>query len=108
MRLPENRRSSGLPKRFPIGAKYVVEGRGGKDGNLRVVSRYVILPGGRRINLPADFGPPKPSCATARRNRGQCRTQAQPKTRAAKARSAARTSRKKMVAGGGTARQGRR
>jgi len=108
MRLPENRRSSGLPKRFPIGAKYVVEGRGGKDGNLRVVSRYVILPGGRRINLPADFGPPKPSCAPARRKRGQCRSQGQAKTRAAKARSAGGVARKKMATGGGTARQGRR
>ena len=47
--------SSSLPTRFPVGAKYVVEGRGGEDGQLRVFSRYVVLPSGRRIKLPADF-----------------------------------------------------
>jgi hypothetical protein len=48
--------ASSLPARFPVGARYVVEGHGGQDGQLRVISRYVILPGGRRIKLPADFG----------------------------------------------------
>jgi hypothetical protein len=47
--------SSSLPTRFPVGARYVVEGRGGEDGQLRVFSRYVVLPGGRRIKLPADL-----------------------------------------------------
>ncbi len=44
-----------LPKRFPVGTTYVVEGRGGEDGDLRVFSRYVVLPGGERINLGVDF-----------------------------------------------------
>src|SRR5580704_15164639 len=56
MRLPIDRQSNPLPKRFPIGARYVVEGRGGEDGHLRVVSRYVVLPGGQRINIPSDPG----------------------------------------------------
>ena len=47
--------SSSLPSRFPVGARYVVEGRGGEDGQLRVFSRYIVLPGGRRIKLPADL-----------------------------------------------------
>jgi hypothetical protein len=47
--------SSSLPTRFPVGARYVVEGRGGEDGQLRVFSRYVVLPGGRHIKLAADF-----------------------------------------------------
>ena len=47
MRLPIDRQSSPLPKRFPVGARYVVEGRGGEDGHLRVFSRYIVLPGGR-------------------------------------------------------------
>ena len=47
--------SSSLPTRFPVGARYVVEGRGGEDGQLRVFSRYIVLPGGRRIKLPADL-----------------------------------------------------
>jgi hypothetical protein len=46
---------SSLPTRFPVGAKYVVEGRGGEDGRLRVFSRYVVLPDGQRIKLPADL-----------------------------------------------------
>jgi hypothetical protein len=49
-----------MPKRFPVGAKYVVEGhvvegRGGDHGDLRVLARYVVLPDGRRINVPADL-----------------------------------------------------
>jgi hypothetical protein len=55
MRLPIDRQSSPLPKRFPVGARYVVEGRGGEDGHLRVFSRYVVLPGGQRINVPSDL-----------------------------------------------------
>jgi hypothetical protein len=55
MRLPIDRQSTPLPKRFPVGARYVVEGRGGEDGHLRVVSRYVVLPGGQRINVPSDL-----------------------------------------------------
>jgi hypothetical protein len=54
--MPAHRQSSRLPKRFPVGAKYVVEGRGGEDGKFRVSSRYVALPGGQRVNIPADFG----------------------------------------------------
>ena len=55
MHLPVARQPSGLPKRFPVGTTYVVEGRSGEDGHLRVFSRYVVLPGGRRINIPADL-----------------------------------------------------
>ena len=44
-----------LPRRFPVGAKYVVEGRGGDAGSLRVIARYVVLPSGRRINVPPDL-----------------------------------------------------
>ena len=44
-----------LPRRFPVGATYVIEGYGGEEGKLRVIARYVVLPGGRRINVPADL-----------------------------------------------------
>ena len=57
MGLPIDHLSSRLPRRFPVGAKYVVEGYGGDVGNLRVIARYVVLPGGRRINVPADLCP---------------------------------------------------
>ena len=49
-----NRSPGQLPRRFPVGATYVVEGYGGEEGQLRVIARYVVLPGGRRINVPAD------------------------------------------------------
>jgi hypothetical protein len=54
MGLPISRPQKRLPHRFPVGATYVVEGFGGEDGVLRVVARYVVLPGGQRINVPAD------------------------------------------------------
>jgi hypothetical protein len=41
------RRTSRLPVRFPVGTKYVVEGRG------QFVSRYVEFPDGRRVQLEA-------------------------------------------------------
>ena len=79
--------SSSLPTRFPVGAKYVVEGCGGEDGQLRVFSRYVVLPGGRRIKLPADLG--QLPGQRSRRNRAAGR----------------RSRSKKIVGRGGTARQ---
>jgi len=68
MGLPINRTPSRLPRRFPVGATYVVEGFGGEEGHLRVVARYVVLPGGRRINVPADLPhPPAPRALAFRR-----------------------------------------
>jgi hypothetical protein len=58
MGLPISRPQSRLPHRFPVGAKYVVEGYGGDEGALRVIARYIVLPGGRRINVPADVSLP--------------------------------------------------
>jgi hypothetical protein len=81
--------SSSLPTRFPVGAKYVVEGRGGEDGQLRVFSRYVVLPGGRRIKLPADLS--QLPGEKSRRNRAAGR----------------RSQSRKIIARGGTARQQR-
>ena len=52
MALSKSRLERRLPSRFPVGAKYVVEGYGGAEGQLRVIARYIVLPGGRRINLP--------------------------------------------------------
>jgi hypothetical protein len=49
---------SRLPKRFPVGTTFVVEGRTAGDGknnkHLSVFSRFVVLPGGRRIDLGGD------------------------------------------------------
>jgi hypothetical protein len=57
MNLPVNGLPKRLPHRFPVGATYVVEGYGGEDGDLRVISRYVILPSGRPINVPGAVRP---------------------------------------------------
>jgi hypothetical protein len=42
-------RISGLPSRFPVGTRYVIEGRGG-----HVHLRYLEFPDGRQIELSAD------------------------------------------------------
>jgi hypothetical protein len=83
MRLPIDRQSSPLPKRFPVGARYVVEGRGGENGHLRVVSRYVVLPGGQRINVPPDPGQPPGLSAPAPRHK-RVRSRARPSRMATK------------------------
>ena len=115
MHLSLSRKTSRLPKRFPVGTTYVVEGRGGEDGNLRVFSRYVVLPDGQRINLGADPSlplkssrperpwPPKvvPGSAPsrARRPRSRAKARAQNGTKTASARP------KKISANGGTSRR---
>ena len=65
MRLPIGRHSSRLPKYFPVDTVYVVEGHSDEDGGLRVSARYVMLPDGRRINVPARL----PGAAPARTQR---------------------------------------
>jgi hypothetical protein len=46
-----NSRSSRLPTRFPVGTRYVIEGRGG-----RIQLRYLEFPDGRQIELPSAGG----------------------------------------------------
>jgi hypothetical protein len=70
MNLPGKRRPGRLPKRFPVGTTYVVEGRGEEDGHLRVFSRYVVLPGGRRINVTGNFGGPPSARARRQKHHG--------------------------------------
>ena len=51
MALLKGRMGRRMPRQFPVGAKYIVEGYGGAEGHLRVVARYIELPSGRRINI---------------------------------------------------------
>ena len=44
-----------LPDRFPVGTRYVIEGRGGGEGRLRIHLRYLEFPDGRKVELPADL-----------------------------------------------------
>lgn len=41
-----------LPRRFPVGTRYVVEGIPGDDGELTITSRRVVLPNGTVLPLP--------------------------------------------------------
>ena len=41
---------SRLPSRFPVGTRYVIEGR---EGLIRL--RYLEFPDGRKVDLPADL-----------------------------------------------------
>lgn len=56
-------RRNRLPRSFPVGAVYVVEGQTGEQGRLNVSARYVVMPSGKRIDVaakrrqaPADAG----------------------------------------------------
>jgi hypothetical protein len=102
MRLPTDRQLSRLPRSFPVGAVYVVEGRGGQYGHLRVSSRYVIMPGGQRVDVPAKLGR---TSRTRALRRWQPGTLAQANNRA---QSRTGTRPKKYVLVGGTTRQERR
>ena len=82
MSMPTSHVVSRLPERLPVGATYVVEGFGGEEGNFRVIARYIMLPGGHRINVPADLLSPQAPRAVAFRRRASTK-KSQPKTRAA-------------------------
>jgi len=60
-----------LPNRFPAGTRYVIEGRRGKTGKLRIVSRQLILPNGDQFELKgASYDRPR----TARVDRKRLRS----------------------------------
>jgi hypothetical protein len=52
-----------LPSRFPVGTRYVIEGRGG-----HICLRYLEFPDGRKVDLPADLAArAKPRIGAGRR-----------------------------------------
>ena len=42
---------SRLPRRFPVGTRYVLEGVPAKEGQLQVISRLLVLPNGQEFDL---------------------------------------------------------
>jgi hypothetical protein len=46
-------RSKRLPKRFPVGTKFVIEGKRGGEGQMQVFSRHLEFPDGTFLALPA-------------------------------------------------------
>jgi hypothetical protein len=67
---PKQRQLRTLPKHFPVGTVYVVEGRSGQSGRLRVSLRYLVMPGGGRIDL---LGRPLPGHVDRAQDRAKAR-----------------------------------
>jgi len=55
-----------LPKKFPVGTRYVIEGRAG-----HIQSRYLEFPDGRHIELPAELAERSRSQAARARRRSR-------------------------------------
>jgi hypothetical protein len=55
-----------IPKRVPVGTKYIIEGKSQGEGQVHVFSRYLVFPDGRCFDLPSDA---PPSAMTSRRRR---------------------------------------
>ena len=69
--------SSRLPSRFPVGTKFVIEGKRAAEGQVQVFNRYLEFPDGTFFPLPAP--PFKAEISTSRTAR-QARPLAQPLT----------------------------
>lgn len=81
MPLSGRHKLSRLPKRFPVGTTFVIEGRavaanGKNNRHLWVFSRFVVLPGGRRIDLGGDATAVTRSRRARSRNRQRAATRA--------------------------------
>jgi hypothetical protein len=59
-----------LPSRFPVGTRYIIEGQPGKGGQLRIVSRYVVMPSGVRYDLMTPTERARKPVDLARKERG--------------------------------------
>ena len=60
-----------IPDHFPVGTRYVVEGRGGGQGRFRVKSRYLEYPDGRQVTLPLDLAEDTHERSRRRRRTGR-------------------------------------
>jgi hypothetical protein len=61
-----------LPARLPAGTRYVIEGRPGKAGKMRIVSRQLILPNGKLLDLQRERA--DRSARSGRRERASSRS----------------------------------
>jgi hypothetical protein len=62
-----------LPARFPVGTRYIVEGEPAKGGELRIVSRYLVMPSGVRYDLMNTAAPAR---VPVRKSRAQAQRRA--------------------------------
>jgi hypothetical protein len=67
--------SNRLPNRFPVGTKFVIEGKRRGEGQVQVFSRYLEFPDGTFLPLPAHPTKQKP-VAPVRRSRRSTRVRA--------------------------------
>lgn len=51
--------SSRLPSRFPVGTKFVIEGRPAKSGKPQIFNRFIEFPDGTKLRLPKRTLPAK-------------------------------------------------
>ena len=58
--------TSRLPSRFPVGTKFVIEGRRSDEGQVQVFSRYLEFPDGTFSPLPVH--PVRRKSGTTRRS----------------------------------------
>jgi hypothetical protein len=49
-----------LPRRLPVGTRYVLEGVPSEEGRLRVISRLLVLASGQEIDLTHEILEPAP------------------------------------------------
>jgi hypothetical protein len=66
--------SSRLPSRFPVGTKFVIEGKRGREGQVQVFSRYLEFPDGTFFPLPVRPPERKPVPAGRRARRSRTRS----------------------------------
>jgi hypothetical protein len=61
--------SDRLPSRFPVGTKFVIEGKRSRKGDVQVYSRYLEFPDGTFLRLPNRPGERSSPVRRARRTR---------------------------------------
>ena len=70
------RRVKALPTRFPVGTKFVIEGRPAQPGEVQVFKRFIEFPDGTLLRLPARRE--KSRTGSLRRTRAKVNDQVQP------------------------------
>jgi hypothetical protein len=63
-----------LPRRFPVGTRYVLEGVPAKGGQLQVISRRLVLPDGQQFDLTDETLESCPPRRARRSHMGRRRT----------------------------------
>jgi hypothetical protein len=62
-----------LPSRFPVGTKFVIEGRRHGEGKVQVFSRHLEFPDGTLLALPTEPAKRKSAPAESRARRKRSR-----------------------------------